>query len=312
MPKVGADAAQAARATRTPKCARRPPRAWATSSSPRRSGALVKTLTDAEPRVQFFAAQSLGKLKDAKSTRAAARAAAQRNDNKDAYLRHAAAHALASIGKNAALDAGVQDTSAAVRLGVVLAYRELRDANVAWFLERLAMPTSCAKRPSAINDAPIEGAYARARRRSSTARRSTTSRRGARASTLNYRLGTAANAKALAQYATRDARQRGHARRSAAAARPVGQDAAARPHRRHLSSVAARATRKAAADALTPVLPKVLGKGPEAVQLAALEADRQPAAARSGARAGRDRRQREGARGRARRRAQGARRLRRR
>ncbi len=38
--------------------------------------ALVKKLTDAEPRVQFFAAQSLGKLKDAKSTDAAARAAA--------------------------------------------------------------------------------------------------------------------------------------------------------------------------------------------------------------------------------------------
>ena len=77
-------------------------------------------------------------------------------------------------------------------------------------------------------------------------------------------------------------------------------------------SAAPRAMRKPRPNALAAVLPKVLGKGPEAGAARGARSHRQPAAARRRADAGRGRRQREGAGSRARRRAQGARRVRRR
>src|SRR6187399_226237 len=229
---------------------------------------LVKKLTDAEPRVQFFAAQSLGKLKDAKSTEPLL-ALLRSVDNKDPYLRHAAAHALASIGKNAALDAGVQDTSAAVRLGVVLAYRELRDANVAWFLNDSDAYVA-REAAIAINDAPIEGAFPALAAKLD----------GApindeplveRSINAHYRLGTAANAKALAQYATRNGANNTMRAEALAQLGLWG----ARPQRDRIVGIYRPlkvAAAKDAADALVPVLPKVLGQGPEEVQLAALGA----------------------------------------
>ena len=72
----------------------------------------MKKLTDSEPRVQFFAAQSLGKLKDAKSTPPLL-ALLRTADNKDPYLRHAAAHALAQIEK--AMSARTPRSTAGVR-----------------------------------------------------------------------------------------------------------------------------------------------------------------------------------------------------
>jgi len=232
------------------------------------SAGLLKALSDAEPRVQFFAAQSLGKLKDTNATTPLL-ALLKRNDNKDAYLRHAAAHALARIGKNAALDAGVQDQSAAVRLGVVLAYRELRDANVAWFLND-SDSYVVREAASAINDAPVEAAYAALAAKLD----------GApindepyveRAINAHYRLGAPANAKALAQYATRNAANNNM---RAEALLQLGLWGKV-PQRDRIVGIyrplPARDA-KAGAEALTAVLPKVLGKGPEVVQAAALEA----------------------------------------
>jgi quinoprotein glucose dehydrogenase len=230
--------------------------------------ALIKALEDPEARVQFFAAQSLGKLKDAKATTPLL-ALLKRNDNRDPYLRHAAAHALARIGKNAALDAGVQDTSAAVRLGVVLAYRELRDPNVAWFLND-SDAFIVREAASAINDAPIEGAYTKLAEKLDSAPINDEAY-VLRAINANYRVGAAANAKALAQYATRNAAN--EAMRSEALLQ-LGLWGKA-PQRDRIVGVyrplPARDA-KPAADALTAVLPKVLGSVPEAVQLAALEA----------------------------------------
>jgi len=229
---------------------------------------LVKKLTDTEPRVQFFAAQSLGKLKDAKSTEPLL-ALLRTNDNKDAYLRHAAANALASIGKNAALDAGVRDTSAAVRLGVVLAYRRLGDANVAWFLND-SDAYIAREAASAINDAPVVGAYAPLAAKLDSAPVADEAF-VERAINAHYRLGAAANAKTLAQYATRDAASEGMRAESLLQLGLWGKV----PQRDRIVGIyrplAARDA-KPAADALAAVLPKVLGKGPEAVQLAALEA----------------------------------------
>ena len=92
-----------------------------------------------------------------------------------------------------------------------------------------------------------------------------------RAINANYRLGTAANAKALAQYATRNAANDGMRAEALLQLGLWGKT----PQRDRIVGIyrplAAR-DGKPAADALTAVLPKVLGQGPEAVQLAALEA----------------------------------------
>ena len=84
-------------------------------------GVLVKALGDSEPRAQFFAAQSLGKLKDAKAAPALV-AFLKTNDNKDSYLRFAASHALVQFGKTPVLEAAAKDASGAVRLGALLAH----------------------------------------------------------------------------------------------------------------------------------------------------------------------------------------------
>jgi quinoprotein glucose dehydrogenase len=118
--------------------------------------ALIKLLGDSEPRAQFFAAQSLAKLKDAKAT-APLLALLRANADKDAYLRFAAVHALSSIGANDTLNAAAKDSSVAVRLGVLLAYRDLEDPAIAQFLND-ADPYLAREAAEAINDVPIAGA----------------------------------------------------------------------------------------------------------------------------------------------------------
>lgn len=117
---------------------------------------LLALLTDRSPRVQFFAAQSLGKL----GNPAAAQPLLEllrRNNNTDAYLRHAATYALFRLGNRAALAAAESDPSAAVRLGVILAYRRLAEPRIATFLHDsdayLVRETALA-----INDEPIDAA----------------------------------------------------------------------------------------------------------------------------------------------------------
>ena len=92
-----------------------------------------------------------------------------------------------------------------------------------------------------------------------------------RAINANYRLGAPANAQALAQYATRTAASDGM---RAEAMLQLGLWGKSPQRDRVVGIYRPLAARdgKPAADALAAVLPKVLGKGPEAVQLAALEA----------------------------------------
>ncbi len=229
---------------------------------------LERSTADVAPRVRFFAAQSLGKLGDRQSV-VALQTLLQANDNRDPYVRHAASLALARINDAAALDAGLQSQSAALRLGTLLAYRHLKDAKIAAYLED-SDPFIVREAASAINDVPITGAYA------ALAARLDQAPVGdeafvERAINAHYRLGTAKDAQALAQYATRDAAtpamraeallQLGLWGKTPARDRVVG---IYRP-------LPAR-DGKAAADALSAVITKVLGNGPEAVQLAALEA----------------------------------------
>jgi len=120
--------------------------------------ALVRKLEDSAPRVQFFAAQSLGKLGKPEASTPLIELL-RRNADRDAYLRHAAVYALTRIGKTPALERAAKDSSASVRLGVVLAYRGLQDPAIG---ELLNDPDPYVAREAAIaiNDAPVEGAYA--------------------------------------------------------------------------------------------------------------------------------------------------------
>ena len=94
---------------------------------------LVPLLGDAAPRVQFFAAEALGRIAF-KPAQAAIVAMLAQNADKDVYLRHAGSVALASIGDAPALEGLAQHESAAVRLAAVIALRRMRHAGVARFL----------------------------------------------------------------------------------------------------------------------------------------------------------------------------------
>lgn len=229
---------------------------------------LEASLADSQPRVRFFAAQSLGKVGD-KSSALLLLDLLKANDNKDAYIRHAAAYSLSKIGDAAAFDAARENQSAAVRLGALLALRLKRDAGAAAYLND-SDAFIAREAASAINDAPIEASYAALAARLDAAPVSDEAF-VERAINAHYRLGTAQGAQALAQYATRSAAT---PTMRAEALMQLGLWGKTPQRDRVVGIYRPLPARdgKPAADALTAVLPKVLGTGPEAVQLAALEA----------------------------------------
>lgn len=119
---------------------------------------LAELTADDEARVQFFAAQSLGKIGNDDHATALVELL-RRNNNEDKYLRHVAAHALHRLNPRSILMQAEDDDSAAVRLGVLLAYRKLQDERAAHFLND-ADPFIVREAALAINDAPIEAAMA--------------------------------------------------------------------------------------------------------------------------------------------------------
>ena len=119
--------------------------------------ALVSRLEDEAPRVRFFAAQSLGKL-DRTEAAPALLAYLRRNDDRDAYERHAAVHALERLKATEALAAAQNDPSRAVRLGALLVYRRLGDAAAGHFL-RDEDPYVVREAARAVNDAGIDEAF---------------------------------------------------------------------------------------------------------------------------------------------------------
>jgi len=230
--------------------------------------ALVRKLEDPAPRVQFFAAQSLGKLARDEATPALIELL-RRNADRDVYVRHAAVHALSRIGKNPALDAAAKDESAAVRLGVLLAYRALQDGAIAQFLDD---PDAYIAREAAlaINDAPVEDAYPALAAKLATAARDDEPF-VLRAINANFRLGQAGHARALAQYAqSRDAQESMRAE----ALLQLGAWADV-PQRDRLVGVYRPLPERdadIARQALASTISALLEQAPEAVQLAALDA----------------------------------------
>jgi len=231
---------------------------------------LVAALKDESPRVKFFAAQSLGKLRRPESVPALLDAL-RANADTDAYLRHALVMGLVGSKQFPALTAAIADASPAVRLGVLLAFRRLGSAEVEKFLAD-ADPAIVREAALAINDAPILGAQPAL---ASFLKKPVADEAVMlRAINTAFRLGTPDHAAALAAYATQKdapAFLRAEALTQLALwPAPPARDRLVGNYR-----PLAEKTRdpRIAADALAPVLPALLAvDAPERVQTAALKA----------------------------------------
>ncbi|MCE9619790.1 MAG: HEAT repeat domain-containing protein [Planctomycetes bacterium] len=95
---------------------------------------VVRALTlDENPRARAYACAALGRLKDKEGV-ANLNAVLWENDNQDPWLRQAAATALARIGDRAKLEVMAADQFAQVRLGALLALRQMRDPAISRLL----------------------------------------------------------------------------------------------------------------------------------------------------------------------------------
>ncbi len=231
---------------------------------------LARFLRDPEPRVRYSAAQALGRLQRASDTPALLEALRANNDT-DAVLRHGIVMGLVGAGDRAALAATVSESSAAVRLGAVLALRRLRSPDLAWFLAD-ADPAIVREAAIAINDAPVpETMEALA---AMLVKPTNDESVVFRAINAHFRLGTAANAAAIADFAARaDAPPRARAEALAQLAqwpKPLQRDRLVGVYRPTTTPTRDRAVAVAAVERLARPL---LSPGtPSIVQSAALEA----------------------------------------
>jgi len=98
---------------------------------------LLPLLTDSNLRVQFFAAQALGRINEKSASESAIAplvAMLNANNDKDVYLRQAGAIALARIGNQDALAKLASHPSEAVRIAAVVALKNLESPALALFL----------------------------------------------------------------------------------------------------------------------------------------------------------------------------------
>lgn len=94
---------------------------------------LIQLLSDGNPRVQLYAAQALGRMQ-AKDAIAPLISMLEINQDKDVYLRHAGAIALARIGDETALGELTSHSSEAVRIAAVVALKQMKSPLLAEFL----------------------------------------------------------------------------------------------------------------------------------------------------------------------------------
>ena len=113
----------------------------------------VKLLSDAEARPKFFAAIALGRLGRAEAVPALINLL-QVNDSKDLYLRHAGVMGLVGCANVATLQKLSGDPHVALRLAAVLALRRLESPAVGDFLKD-SDPWIVLEAARAINDLPI-------------------------------------------------------------------------------------------------------------------------------------------------------------
>jgi quinoprotein glucose dehydrogenase len=160
---------------------------------------LIELLGDDQPRVQFFAAEALGKLGSKEAIAALVRMI-RKNDDKDPYLRHAGVLALARLGDDRTLADFERDASVAVRRAVLLAYRRQENVRLGPFLDDSDAEVVL-EAARAINDVPIEPLLPKLAALSE--RKGLRDPLGYRVLNANFRLGKPENARALARFAAR-------------------------------------------------------------------------------------------------------------
>jgi quinoprotein glucose dehydrogenase len=162
---------------------------------------LTRLLGDADRRVQFLAATALGKLKNPASAAPLFHLAKENNDV-DAYVRHAVVYALSLIqNKDAVGQAAQNGQPIAVRRAALLVLRRWNSPDLQQFLEPsegFALPLA-EEAARAVYDLPVETAYPTLARLLTRRDLSTGARR--RAMNAHFRLGSADNARALADLA---------------------------------------------------------------------------------------------------------------
>jgi len=158
---------------------------------------VIRLLADDQPRVRFFAAQALGKvgMKEAVPALIAMR---NLGNDSDAYVRHAAAVALAALSDQAGLVAAGNNESVAIRTVALLALRRQRSAEVARFLTD-KNPQLVVEAARAIHDGEIPAAWPQLAALAGKPGLPEPVRR--RAINANYLLGTAEAAQRLAKIA---------------------------------------------------------------------------------------------------------------
>ncbi len=168
---------------------------------------LIVLMKDASPRVRHLAAIAISKL-GRKEAVPAAIAMLRENDDKDAVIRHSAVMALVGSNDPAAILAAAKAESPAVKLGVVVALRRLKDSHVADFLSD-GDPRVVLEAARAINDVPLDAQMPELAQwilgvpATSDVTRDAFVRRALNA---NFRLGATDNAERVAVYAgSRDA-----------------------------------------------------------------------------------------------------------
>lgn len=98
------------------------------------SNAILPRLTSPSPRVQFFAAQALGRMEAQQAINPLLKLIEQNNDQ-DVYLRHAAVLALSRIGQVDPIAALAKSSNRSLRIAAVLVLRRLKNPAVAEFLQ---------------------------------------------------------------------------------------------------------------------------------------------------------------------------------
>lgn len=163
--------------------------------------ALVPRLQDASPRVQFLTAIALGRIGN-KDAAGPVLSLVEKNEDKDAYIRHAGVYALASIHDETAIQNAMKaDRPLAVRLAALLVLRRWESPLLAEYLRQgdgFSVPLA-EEAARAIYDLPIKEAFPALAAMAPNRDLSTSVRR--RAILANVRIGEPSNAKMLADIA---------------------------------------------------------------------------------------------------------------
>ncbi len=158
---------------------------------------LTRLLKDSNSRVRFFAALAVGKLGRVEGF-APLVEMLRENADSDPYLRHAGVMGLLGCQKGEALARAAKDSSPAVRMAALLAYRRMQDSHVGQFVQD-SDPTVVVEASRAVIDASIYGALPALAGLITQPSKSEPLLR--RVINANFRLGSPDNAAALARYA---------------------------------------------------------------------------------------------------------------